>query len=215
MIDLLLKAIDRLMDVVRIREKRTRFRYDEVYKPAYAELLSVHSDYLSMFHGFASALKAIPDGATESDKHAQAALDLLRERRIAFAPVRQKLVAFDSLVVGDNAIRLPKVERDFLRSLTGYFFLGELFNPYKRETAADTPFVQVEYMRSAATNLVEKLEAALCGWPPNREGAQPRNWSLEDVRRACDVTTSQLVDSWMIVTEDFNRLRFEVMRQTS
>jgi hypothetical protein len=204
MIELLLKAIDRLIDLVRVREKRTRFRYDEIYKPAFAELQSVHTDYISMFHGFAAALKAIPDGATASDKHAQAALDFLRERRIALSPVRQKLMTFRSLVDGDDAVDLPKVEKDFLWSLVVYF----------QSTVAEE-----EVPSTLATDLLDKLEIALT--PPRLLAApsgppkEYREFSLSEVRDSCDGVIRRLERSWSKATTDFNKLRFEVTRQTS
>jgi hypothetical protein len=197
MIELLLKAIDRLIDLVRVREKRTRFRYDEIYKPAFAELQSVHTDYISMFHGFAVALKAIPDGATASDKHAQAALDFLRERRIALSPVRQKLMTFHSLVDGDDALDLPKVEKDFLWSLVVYF---------------ESTVAEEEKPSTAATDLLDKLEIALT---PPRTPEEDGEFSLSEVRDSCDGVIRELERSWSKATTDFNKLRFEVTQQTS
>jgi hypothetical protein len=117
MIDLLLKALDRLVELARGRVKRTRFRYEEIYKPAFAELQAVHTDYMLMFHDFAVALGAIPDGATRTDMHAQAALNLLRERRIAFSAVRQKLKTFRSIVGGCHTCKYPDFDKDFHSSL--------------------------------------------------------------------------------------------------
>ena len=90
MLELFLKAIDRLIDLIRIGEKRVTWRYDEIYKPSFSDLESVHRDYLAILSEFRVKLDKIPEGATKDNESATDALAFLQQRRLSLLPVRDK-----------------------------------------------------------------------------------------------------------------------------
>ena len=201
MIELFLKAIDRLIELVRIGEKRSKVRYDEIYKPSFADLQSVHGDYLAMLHEFSDMLKQIPDEAKISDDQAKAALDFLRLRRLTLSPVREKLWTFRSLVEKDAPDKLPKVEIAILWALVLYF--------------ESTEIIQTEH-RTFASDLLDKLERALQPRlvPDDIELDEP-HYSLPEVRRQCDYILDHINNRWRRAVEAFNRVRLDLASQTS
>jgi hypothetical protein len=199
MIELFLKAIDRLIELVRIGEKRSKVRYEEIYKPSFADLQSVHADYLAMLHEFSEMLKQIPDGATKADNQAKAALDFLRVRRLTLSPVREKLWAFRSLVEKDPPDKLPQVERAFLWALVLYF--------------ESTEIIQSEH-RTFASGLLDKLESALEPRAIADDRDEP-HYSLPEVRRQCDYILDHINNRWRRAVEVFNRLRLDLASETS
>lgn len=205
MIELFLKAIDRLIDLVRIGEKRAKARYDEIYKPSFIELQSVHGDYLSIISQFTIKVKAIPDGATNSNKVAREAFNFLAERRLSLVPVREKLLAFRSLVEDEAASKLPQLEKDFLWSLVLYFQNTEIIQN------EDTTFT---------TDLLYKLASALEPISAKAEDEEDFDedlpkFTLSRVRNECDHTIDCLERSWNESVVIFNKLRLEITRKTS
>lgn len=207
MIELFLKAIDRLIDLIRISEKRGKARYDEIYKPSFSELQSVHTDYLAVISEFATKLNKIPEGATKDTEAAADALAFLRQRRLALAPVREKLWAFRALQDEGYASEMPEVETDFLWSLVRYFEATEI--------------IQNEHT-TYATDLIDKLENALSPTFPELEGDEAEEffdtagrYTLSEVRLKCENVLSCLGTSWQDACEKYNKLRLNLTRHTS
>jgi hypothetical protein len=121
MIDLLLKAVDRVIDLAKIEDKRIKARYEEIYKPSFEELRSVHADYLSMFTELGWKLRKIDPSLPGNDPLGTGspieALEFLSTRRIMLLPIREKLSAIGMLLQGKGGKRFPEVERRFLQSL--------------------------------------------------------------------------------------------------
>ncbi len=117
MIDLLLKTVDRVIDLVKIKEKRIKARYEEVYKPSFVELQSVHTNYLNMFTELDSRLQKLGPGLLGNDPAAIDALEFLRARRTVLLPVRSKLLekGSGSEVSPENNI-IKQQAFDFARS---------------------------------------------------------------------------------------------------
>lgn len=191
MIDLLLKAIDRLIDLRKIKGKRLQARYEEIYKPSFEELQSVHSDYLNMFTELDSRLRNLDPRLGGNDPVAVEALEYIRIRRTALLPIRMKLLAFQRLVEGERGKKLPSEERAFLQSVLKYFFVSGIS---RRNTAA--------------TTVIEKLQSAISSRVhlPGEEFFPIE--SVEDVQNECRKSIAKLESSWAVSTERFNELRF-------
>jgi hypothetical protein len=203
MIELFLKAIDRVIDLLRIREKRAVNRYEEIYKPSFAELQSVHSDYVAMLTEFAIRVKKIPDGATEADETAKDAMEFLRQRRTALSAVREKLWAFKSLLEDDDQAKdLPELEREFLWSLVSYFEATEIIQDTKNTTYA--------------TDLLDKLEIALkpvevrdANAERDEDIERSPSFTLNYVKQECNGVIRWLGVAWSKTVVIFNKLRME------
>ena len=209
MIELFLKAVDRLMNLIRIGEKRAKARYDEIYKPTFAELQTVHSDYLAFLSEFRVRVEKIPNGATHGDSAAADALTFLTERRLTLDPVRVKLWAFRDMLEDNAASGLPQIEKDFLRSLVRYFEATEI--------------IQNENT-TYATDLLDKLKSALTPTLPNLKENEVEGgfgdddyptYSLSKVRTECDITLKWLDESWGEAVVNFNKLRLDVAHHAS
>lgn len=126
MVDLLLKAIDRMIDLLRIREKRMQKRFDQIWKPTYNDLQLVHTDYYSMFQ---TVYRLVSEGI-EKDKDSESldkAIQFIKLRRVAFAPIRQKLSALRELQMDERLLAtLNEEERRFLSEVTSYIRIKSL-----------------------------------------------------------------------------------------
>lgn len=117
MIDIVIKLIDRLIQLRGYQSKRLRQVFDEVVEPTYRDLELVHADYLKIFEDIRSELVA-----ANSLEREELLVNLkqvgedLRRRRLELEPVRERL---RSLKVDDS--NLPEPTRGFLRSIDEYF----------------------------------------------------------------------------------------------
>jgi hypothetical protein len=185
MIDLLLKAIDRVIDLAKIKEKRIKARYEEIYKPSFAELQSVHSDYLSMFTELDSRLQKIGPELPKDNSVAIETLLFLKARRNVLLPVRSKFWALQAIFEGEEWQRFSAEERAFLLSIVNYFYLGGLMSP--------SPHAYC----SRSTSILDKLEKTI----------KYQCISIEDIRRECRESCANLQISWTVSVERFNELR--------
>ena len=190
MIDLLLKAIDRMIALFKIRDKRMRARYEEIYKPSFAELQSVHADYLDMFTELETKLLKIDPTLPGNDLLAVEALEFLRARRIKLLAVREKLWAIQALATGKAAQNLPKEEREFLWSLVAYFTIAGV--------------VEYRYYKysSRSTLFLDHLETMV-----HKVAAPDSISDISRVRKQCREAISELRVSWGAVVEQYNELR--------
>jgi hypothetical protein len=112
-----INAIDRLISLFKIREKRFRFRFGDIYKPSFTDAEKVHGDYLEMFAAVAKTL--------DTDKRGDAikkASELLAQRRLKLRAVRTKLAHFVEVLREDSQTyrSLRDSEKKFLRALVAY-----------------------------------------------------------------------------------------------
>ena len=124
MIDALIKIVDRLISLQKIRTDRREKLFNRILEPALNDLLLIHGDYLAMFEEIDQMLL---DKRTESKQSAietlKSATDLLRQRRIQFEPVRVKLRELLSVIENQS---LGEEEEEYLHAIVSYFPRGGL-----------------------------------------------------------------------------------------
>lgn len=160
MIELLLRLIDRLIDLKKYRNERLLRIFHEILEPTFNELLAVHSDYIAMFTDFAAMLpneNMPPEQRTAA--LAQAA-NFLRRKRIEFEPVRTKIESFVKEILGgrfgkQHEFLTPEADA-FLRALVDYFPTGYLTTP-SAESRATTLYGAI---RAGSVDIERKDVAA-------------------------------------------------------
>ena len=139
MIELLLKLIDRLIDLKKYRAERLYKTFQDILDPIFNDLMSVHSNYLRMFEGVEEQLKALPDLDSEDGKRGLREIaESLRRRRLEFEPVREKLAALTRELGGGLHGLPPKIgpaeAQEFVASVIQYFPVGNITNRSSRST---------------------------------------------------------------------------------
>jgi hypothetical protein len=112
------KITDRLIELVKYREEKSRRIFDKLIEPIFNDLLLIHKDYLEMFEQVLRMLPDKDDGRKKVEKSLKRAQAYLEEKRRTFEPIRVKLRAM--------VRELPKrPEKDnkkeaFVRSVADY-----------------------------------------------------------------------------------------------
>ncbi len=167
MIELLLKLIDRLIDLKKYRAERMDKTLHEILDPIFNDLMSVHSNYLRMFEEVQEKLAAIPDLTTEDGKKKLREIaESLRRQRLEFEPVREKLAALTRELGGGlygPALRIdPPEAQEFVASVVQYFPSGNITTRMSRSSvlvtalrgAAEITAAQVEHYGQGLPELV-------------------------------------------------------------
>jgi hypothetical protein len=125
-IDLLLRAIDRVIELVKIRERRHESRFKEIHQPTFEDLKVVHSDYLMMYTELDQLLRFGRRCPAETDSVLTSAIDFLAKKRIVFEPVRAKLQAFLDTLYDDQSLQqLSETEVAFVLSIRNYLLANQ------------------------------------------------------------------------------------------
>jgi hypothetical protein len=206
---LFLSAIDRLIEFFKIKEKRFAIRYNEIYKPAFADLQQVHGDYISMFDSVGRTLADIPqNGHLNVEESLKAAAKFLADRRIALDPVRAKLAEFRWTLAEASVGNLNSSEKEFLSSLVAYFDAEE----YRPEAVSASRYL-IDRIEDAIHRVQMYSDAASrsgAGW--NNTGAER---FFDKISEACQAMIAKLNARWLDVVGHYNKLRFELARETS
>jgi hypothetical protein len=198
MIELPLKAIDRIIELARIRDKRLRARYEEIYKPSFLELQQVHSDYMRLVGGVVARLDELRGHELFGNSQA---IDLLADvstQRDALLPIRQKLHSLHHLLE-DTQHELPEVERNFLGSLVEYFSLSGL-SRHRNESAPRAILNRLEASLSARIE-TPHLASELGNVIPDLGGP------IEELIEYCLNQRIRIESSWLDAAARFNDLR--------
>jgi hypothetical protein len=200
MLDALLKLVDKVIDWSKIRNKRLRVRYDEIYKGAFADLQTIHSDYLQLLNAASRGLKTLPTNADSDSEQAKFILSSLEEGRVKCWAIRRSLVqlgAFERWSEQEIS-SFHKSEVHFIRMLRWYFEVVQA-------SAGET---------SLTVNLIEALKSAL-RQEERLADARPLPPTIPEVREWCDATISELNRRWAKTAEAFVRLRFDLAGRAS
>lgn len=87
------KITDRLIELVKYREEKSRRIFEKLIEPIFNDLLLVHKDYLEMFEAIRVILPDCQDSHKKTHKKLRAAYHQLEKQRRAFEPVREKIRA--------------------------------------------------------------------------------------------------------------------------
>ena len=193
MIDLFLKALDRLIDLLRISEHRRRARFQEIHQPTYEDLRQVHTDYMLMFHNLRVTLQQGIDDPARAQEVMLGASSFLAERRVPFEPVRDRLVVLlDLLDDTDWQSKFSAPEQQFIQSAANYSRANQRalwrrqFGPH-----------------SAASDLLMAIDRAIAGHNPH--------FDIETVCSATAEIISDLRLNWKLANISFNKLKLEVL----
>ena len=193
MVEMLLKALDRIIDLLRIREKRMQKRFDQIWKPTYNDLQLVHADYYSMFQTvyslMAQGFKEEKEGGSSWrwDKPIQ----YIKQKRVEFAPIRQKLTALDQFENDERLLEpLTEEERHFLSQVTRYIRIKSL--PDVVGTRSADLQVELERMARMDETVGEKIV-------------------LEELEERI----KRLGEDWIDVSRSFNALQVALIQQST
>lgn len=206
MIGLLLKAVDRVIDLARIRDKKLRSRYEEIYKPSFLELQQVHTDYQILVSEVASRLLALKQEDFGNREHLMALHEHVRAEWLKLLPVRQKLKTLQDRL-GDGKAELPALETEFLQSVARYFEVSGVIQ--RRNT-------------SAATAILERLEQALAiriAHPgpvdPTHRFVHAGPRAIDDLIQMCEGFNAHAEHEWALAASRFNDLRVTYAQSAS
>jgi hypothetical protein len=87
------KITDRLIELVKYREEKSRRIFDKLIEPIFNDLLLIHKDYLEMFERVRTILPNKKDGRKKTQKSLMRTYGYLEEKRRAFEPLREKFRA--------------------------------------------------------------------------------------------------------------------------
>ena len=130
MIELLLKLIDRLIELKKYRSERLLRVFKEILEPTFDELVEVHRNYVGMF---ADVAAMIPPPGTPPERRIVMLTDAanaLRRKRLEFDPIRRKVATVATEIFGgrfgkQREFMTPPVD-EFVRSVLDYFPTGYL-----------------------------------------------------------------------------------------
>jgi hypothetical protein len=114
MLELFLKLVDRIIDLVNATHVRRRAQFSEVAQPLFASLEPVANNYFSLFNG---ARNALADGEIGVDN-----LRKLRDARAELEPARIKVRAMASAIRKQPSLAAL---HPFADSVQQFFYFGE------------------------------------------------------------------------------------------
>lgn len=131
MLDLLIKLIDRLIQLKGYQTERLQKAFDDILAPTFDDLLKVHQDYLKIFEQVRQELPATNDLETASGRQELLQVaESLRQKRLEFEPVRSHLSAMIRTLQGSRYGAHKKLfsgeAQEFLDSVIAYFPEGYL-----------------------------------------------------------------------------------------
>jgi hypothetical protein len=121
MLNDVLSVIDRLISLRKYRNERFRAKCRELCDPIFHDLLLVHTDYVKMFEDIQVRIRRSSD-----QKHFSKAVEILREQRLEFEAVREKLKAIAG-TLSSKADNQPEEVNTFINVVSFYFQWGPLF----------------------------------------------------------------------------------------
>jgi hypothetical protein len=182
MLTALLAIIDRLIELVKVRQTQRSNFFQKIVEPSFMDLLMVHQDYVSMFTEVRDLLAS--QGEAEEDIQVAKALQILQKRRITLEAVRVKLGALEQATETERD-QMDKDTYAFLHALADYLFIGA--NSDERWAPKRT---------TAATDLISVLQ---------REGPA-------QARERCTEILSSLRQRWSLLCETYAHLKIVVAR---
>jgi len=184
MIPELISILDRLISLVDYRNATANKKFEKLFDPIFAELLTVQGNYIEMFEATRASLPS-ERNSDEYKPKLRKAIEVLREKRREFEPVRTKL---RKLTAAMGNISLSNTERKFVDALIMYFPDGE------------------PYFTTDSEDLVNKLELVA---DPIRSDSFLEEVRLDNVKRYIDWLVEKHRRGWSYVCETYAPLKVE------
>lgn len=149
MINALLNILDRLIQLLTLRDRRGARLFTELWEPTFNELLQVHRDYIELFEETGLRLSELDDRMIinthiqDGSEELEFIIDMLRKRKREFEPVRRKLIA---LIETLDKVEFDELSAAFVQALAWYFPVGM---PRSRSTAASEMQTRMEALAAA------------------------------------------------------------------
>jgi hypothetical protein len=114
MVELFLKLIDRLIDLLERQKKSKRAIFTDHIEPLFTDLAQIHSDYLT-------SLNEIAELINDPARSGLAIRFEVAKRQRAFAPLRAKVAALSKAI---SAADFDKPIKDFADEVCNYFVIA-------------------------------------------------------------------------------------------
>lgn len=157
MLEVLLRLLDKIKELLELRDKRQERIFDRLIEPTYNELQLIHQDYLEMLHQLGSLIPSDSDEWDVCETKTAQALELLRTRRVRFEAVREKLRACRD-VIYSRKVSLHEDINSFLRAVLAYLYYGaEEDDPWPVSSVHRTWINTLEHERFYMHSELEKI----------------------------------------------------------
>lgn len=191
-LDLLLKLIDRLIQLKSYQAEQLQKTFDDILSPTFEDLLEVHRDYVAIFEDVRGALPAHSEMDTPAGRQKLKEIaESLRLRRLEFEPVRTQLSAMIRSIQGSRYGARHKLfsgeAQEFIDAVIEYFPEGYL-NGTRNASRATALYAAI---RSSADSITTAQI--------QRDGA-----TLPEL---IDDTINDCRQRWSVVCERFAALR--------
>ena len=145
MIEILLKILDRLIQIKKERSLKLHKQFTHIVEPIFFDLEKIHSDYLRMFTNASLRLQQNSGALLE-------VIQTLEVQRLEFEPVRTKLIATLSelnleLPSFTSPIKLESEIDRFVRAVLEYLPLGDI-QSVGGGTGASSLLMDLKYFNS-------------------------------------------------------------------
>lgn len=148
MIGTFLNLIDKVLQLLRLRDSRKDKRFNKIWQPVFEDLRKIHTDYLEILETCSNALNEIassPEGE-ETRRQVKDVISILRKARLKFEPVRRQLLA---IINETQKFGFDDTEEKYLSSLTHYF---PSMSNRKLSTAASETLTLLEALNEVLTS---------------------------------------------------------------
>ena len=196
MIDSVIRIIDRIIQLLTIRETNRRNLFVDHIEPLYNEMADIHKDYLNACRELTDFIKDIKDDELSADEIKR----IIKKYKTVFEPQRVKVFTL-AKSVKDKKLRrkLPEEAMEFYDLCFRYFYVASGKSSYKPKKNIDESILYSGFY----TNIDETVDLEL-----------KYVKSIQKIEMADFISPYEkfLSDSWNNLTEIYANLRITFLR---
>jgi len=194
MIDTLLNLVDRVLQLLRLRESRKDRLFSKLWQPTFEELRNVHTDYLEILEACSNALEviAVSPENWETQRQIKDVINTLRKARLKYEPVRRQLLA---IINEAQKYGYDDIEEKYLSSLVNYF-----------------PSISNRRLSTAAADSLTLLEALSEVLTSNEYEVRFFSDSVHNVSLEIKGALAKMRVSWDMVCNSYSALQHKYSR---